>query len=89
VNWNVQIHGCIDGFSRQIIWLKVGVSNTNPNIIAHYYIESIRKYEVYPRRVRADMGTENVHVETIQKFLRRNYGDEHASEKSFFFCGGI
>ena len=60
------------------------MSNKNPNIIVHYYIESIRKYGVYPRRVRADMGTENVHVETIQKFLRRNHGDEHASEKSFF-----
>ena len=60
------------------------MSNKNPNIIVHYYIESIRKYGVYPRRVRADMGTENVHVETIQKFLRRNHGDEHASEKRFF-----
>jgi hypothetical protein len=44
-------------------------------------IESIRKYGVYPRRVRADMGAENVHVETIRKFLRRIHGDEHASEQ--------
>jgi len=87
--YGIKIHGCIDGFSRQIIWLKAGVSNKNPNIIAHYYIESIRKYGVYPRRVRADMGTENVHVETIQKFLRRNQGDEHASEKSFLYGKSI
>jgi hypothetical protein len=69
--------------------LKAGVSNKSPNIIAHYYIESIRKYGVYPRLVRADMGTENVHVETIQKFLRRNRGDEHASEKSFLYGKSI
>jgi hypothetical protein len=87
--YGIKIHGCIDGFSRQIIWLKAGVSNKSPNIIAHYYIESIRKYGVYPRLVRADMGTENVHVETIQKFLRRNRGDEHASEKSFLYGKSI
>ena len=82
--YGIKIHGCIDGFSRQIIWLKGGVSNKNPNIIAHYYLESIRKYGVCPRRVRADMGTENVHVEIIQKILRRNHQSEHAREGSFF-----
>lgn len=66
----MEIHGCVDGFSRQIIWLNAGVSNKNPNIIATYYIESIRKHNTYPRRLRADLGTENVHVETIQKLLR-------------------
>lgn len=58
--YGIKIHGCIDGFSRQIIWLKASVSNKNPNIIAHYYIESITRYGVCPRRLRADMGTENV-----------------------------
>jgi hypothetical protein len=83
--YGIKIHGCIDGFSRQIIWLKAGVSNKNPNIIAHYYIDSIREFGVCPRRVRADMGTENVHVATMQRFLRRNHEDEHAGEKSFLY----
>ncbi|XP_061176268.1 uncharacterized protein LOC133185191 [Saccostrea echinata] len=87
--YGIKIHGCIDGFSRQIIWLKAGGSNKNPNIIAHYYIESIRKYGVCPRRVRADMGTENVYIETIHKFLRRNHEDEHAGERSFLYGKSI
>lgn len=41
--YGITIHGCIDGFSCQIIWLKASVSNKNPNIIAHHYIESIKK----------------------------------------------
>jgi hypothetical protein len=49
--YGIKIHGCIDGFSRQIIWLKAGVSNKNQNIIVHYYIESIRQYGMYSRRV--------------------------------------
>ena len=27
------IHGCIDGFSRRILWLKVGSTNNNPKVI--------------------------------------------------------
>lgn len=65
--YGIKIHGCIDGFSRQIIWLKASVSNKNLNIIAHYYIESIKRYGVCPRRVRADMGTENVHKRNLEK----------------------
>lgn len=83
--YGIKIHGCIDGFSRQIIWLKASVSNKNLNIIAHYYIESIKRYGVCPRRVRADMGTEKVHAEAIQKFLRRHHQDEHAGERSFLY----
>ena len=30
------IHGCIDGWSRKIIWLKVSRSNNNPNVIAQF-----------------------------------------------------
>ncbi|KAK3090635.1 hypothetical protein FSP39_013299 [Pinctada imbricata] len=87
--YGIPIHGCVDGFSRQIIWLKAGVSNKNPFVIAHYYIHSIRKYGICPRRVRADMGTENIHVETIQKFLRRNHVDEYAGERSFLYGKSI
>lgn len=59
------------------------MSNKNQNIIAHYYIESIRGFGVCPRRVRADMGIENVHVETIQTFLQRYHEGEHTGERSF------
>ena len=83
--YGIKIHGCVDGFSRQIIWLKADVTNKNPNVIAKYYIESIKNHGIYPRRIRADMGTENVHIETLQKFLRRNHRDEFAGEKSFIY----
>lgn len=31
------IHGCIDGYSRRIMWLEVASSNNNPAIVAKYY----------------------------------------------------
>jgi len=31
------IHGCIDGFSRKVIWLHVSSTNSNPKVVAGYY----------------------------------------------------
>ena len=41
INWNPTafIDGCIDGFSRQIIWLKIAPSNKNPS--AHLPLPAI------------------------------------------------
>jgi hypothetical protein len=35
------ISGCIDGYSRRIMWLEVGPSNSNPRYIAKYYLDCI------------------------------------------------
>lgn len=35
------IHGCIDGFSRRIMWLEVNPSNNNPAAVAKYYVDCI------------------------------------------------
>ena len=34
------IHGCIDGWSRKIIWLYVTRSNNQPNNIATYFLDA-------------------------------------------------
>ena len=33
------IHGCIDGYSRQIIWLEVGRTKNHPGIVASYRLQ--------------------------------------------------
>ncbi|KAF3853851.1 hypothetical protein F7725_014539, partial [Dissostichus mawsoni] len=38
-----------------------------------------------PERIRADRGTENVSVEEMQMFLRRNHPDSFAGERSFLY----
>lgn len=66
------ISGCIDGFSRNIIWLKVYSTNNNPNIISSYFIEAVRARGGCSRKIRFDRGTENVAVEQMQQFLTRD-----------------
>lgn len=64
------IHGCIDGWSRKIMWLKVARSNNNPEIPATFFIECIREFSGCPVKLRSDCGTENGIVAAIQCELR-------------------
>jgi len=63
------ISGCIDGFSRQVIWLNVYNTNNNPTVIGGYYMEAVEHLASCPATVRADMGTENGLIEVFQKLL--------------------
>ena len=77
------IHGAIDGFSRRILWIEVGVTNNNPKVIAKYFLLTALQHHCIPAIVRADRGTENVNVRDIQTYLRRDDDDEFAGEGSY------
>lgn len=61
--YGFHIHGCIDGFSRKVMWLNVGTSNKNPKSVAHHYLQTIEKLKLLPTLLRSDRGTENVWIE--------------------------
>ena len=69
------IHGCVDSFSRKMIWLFVGSTNNDPLIVASYYLKPVKENRVLPRLVRADCGSENSVLGGIQRFFRRNHDD--------------
>ena len=83
--YGICINGCIDGYSRNIVWLEANTTNSDPKVIAHYFMEAVKRKEGCPQRVRADMGTENIYVEQMQKFLRRDHGDELSGPRSFLY----
>ncbi|XP_061193724.1 uncharacterized protein LOC133201956 [Saccostrea echinata] len=83
--YGIAINGCIDGFSRNIVWLEANITNSDPKVIANYYIKAVRRKSGCPQRIRADLGTENTYVEQMQKFLRRDHADELAGDKSFLY----
>lgn len=76
------IHGAIDGFSKYLLWLEVATTNNNPDVIATYYLNALKKYGL-PTVVRSDRGTENTSVECLQIALRFNDDDYFAADKSF------
>lgn len=79
------IHGCIDGFSRRILWLNVTHSNNNPRVISSFYVSCIKEIKGVPRILRGDRGTENVNVAGLQRFFRRESDDDMAGNKSFLY----
>ena len=70
------VHGCIDGWSRKVLWLHVTRSNNYPDNIASYFLEAIQKYTGCPVKVYTDLGTENSTMAAIQCFFR-NDDDAH------------
>lgn len=77
------IHGCVDGYSRRIMWLEVTTTNNDPSVVARYFVDCIRQVGGTARVVRADNGTENTYIAAIQRFLRHSLNDSLAGEKSF------
>jgi hypothetical protein len=63
------VHGCIDGFSRCIIWLKVHHTNSDPKVIANYFVQAVKENEGVPTKVRSDMGNEKGYIAQMQTFL--------------------
>ncbi|PFX34815.1 RNA-directed DNA polymerase from mobile element jockey [Stylophora pistillata] len=53
------IHGCIDGHSRKVLWLKLDRTNNDPVVIGRCYMETVKEYGGCPQKVRTDCGTEN------------------------------
>lgn len=79
------IHGCIDGYWRQIMWLEVERTNNHPGVIANYFLNCVQKIGGTASVLRGDMGTENRGTAAIQRYLRHNGGDRWAGEKSFLY----
>ncbi|XP_028408713.1 uncharacterized protein LOC114531276 [Dendronephthya gigantea] len=69
------IHGCIDGWSRKIIWLHVARSNNKPEIPASFFLRSVQIYGC-PVKLRTDCGTENGTMAAMQCHFR-SQADAH------------
>ena len=81
--FGIAIHGCVDGYSRRILWLKAGPTNNNPYVTARCFVDYLREIKSVPRMVRCDRGSENVVIKDIQICLRSFHTDTMSGTKSF------
>lgn len=79
------ISGCIDGFSRKIMWLSCGPTNNNPAVIAKNFMDCVKSVGVVPQRLRTDCGTENGTMAAIQCTLRAEHTDYHSGSRSHMY----
>ena len=76
------IHGCIDGFSRKILWLEIVRTNNDPRVVGKLFVDCVKKLECCPTILRTDRGTENGIMAASQSFLRRDHTDSLSGVKA-------
>ena len=64
-HYDISIHGCIDGYSRCIIWLEVPAPNKMPEPIDNYYLDAVKQRKGKPKIIKADDGTEHSVIEPL------------------------
>ncbi|XP_066930919.1 uncharacterized protein [Clytia hemisphaerica] len=79
------IYGCIDTASRKIMFLKVWVTNSKPQVIGRWYTEFLRENQIVPEYLRIDKGTETTTMAEIHCHLRQEHGDLEDSTSSIIF----
>ena len=62
IRWKLVIHGCIDGYSRRIIFLKCNSNNLAEKVLALFLDAVNRDGDRRPSRIRVDKGIENILV---------------------------
>lgn len=70
--YGICINGCVDGFSRKVIWIN---NSSDPKIIGGYFMGALEACGDTPRVIHGYLGSENGHVRDIQRCLRRNQDD--------------
>ena len=79
------ISGCIDGYSRKVLWLKCGPSNNDPGVIAQNYLNYLSECGIIPMRLRTDCGTENGTMAAVHCTLRSSHTDDYAGAASHLY----
>jgi hypothetical protein len=74
IRWRFVIHGCIDGFSRLVVFLDVHADNTAQSVLASM-TRAVERFGL-PSRMRTDYGTENFRM---REFMLMQRGEGRGS----------
>ena len=67
--YGFEIHGCIDGYSRKVLWIKIMYSNKDSRTVIYHYLVTVKNINGFPRRVKADRGVENSVKQAFNAFF--------------------
>jgi hypothetical protein len=62
IRWKMIIHGCMDGYSRRIMFLRCSANNLAETVL-ELFLDAVKMDgNLWPSRIRVDKGVENVLV---------------------------
>ncbi len=70
----IAIYGSLDTTSRRLLWIRVWMSNSDPQLIGRWYFEYLMESNFMPRLLRIDRGSETGTMASIHAFLHRTRG---------------
>ena len=56
--YGIEIYGCVDAYSRKIVWFFVGCSNRTQVSVLRQYLYTVKKLRYCPNFLRTDKGRE-------------------------------
>ena len=62
IRWKLVIHGCMDGYSRRIMFLRCNANNLAETVLGLFLDAVKTDGNLWPSRIRVDKGVENVLV---------------------------
>uniref|UniRef100_A0A7M5TW25 Integrase core domain-containing protein n=1 Tax=Clytia hemisphaerica TaxID=252671 RepID=A0A7M5TW25_9CNID len=71
----IAVYGMLDQASRKILILRCWTTNSNPDVVGHWYLELLKESKILPGSMRCDRGTETGKLVTIHGYLRAQVGD--------------
>jgi hypothetical protein len=74
-HWGFQIYGCIDAYSRNIIWMYVGTSNRTAQSVLQQYLNVCSTTGFQPKIVRSDRGKETLLCAEVHYAFARTMQD--------------
>ena len=80
VRWRIVVHGCIDGYSRKVIYLHAS-DNNRANTVLKLFLDSTTEHG-WPSRVRSDKGGENYDVARAMLTVRGTGRGSHIAGPS-------
>ncbi|KAF5274851.1 hypothetical protein FQR65_LT16860 [Abscondita terminalis] len=80
IKWKFAVHGCIDGYSRLVLYLKCTTSMTAETVVS-FFANAVVEFGL-PSRVRSDFGYENLFVAMIMNAIRGLSRGSHLTGRS-------
>lgn len=73
--FGIEIYAAIDGYSRYITWIYIGISARTAVSVLRQYLDCVRSNGYIPRKLRVDLGSETVLIGDAHLALRESSSD--------------